>query len=69
MRVPVSVHTRYFMANKKALVDSGATDNFIHPAFTKRLGITMTPLEKPKRIYNIDNTTNKSGSITHSLEL
>ena len=29
----------------------------------------MTPLEKPKWIYNIDNTSNKSGSITHSLEL
>ena len=57
------------MADKKALVDSGATDNFIHPAFAKRLGLTMTPLEKPKRIYNIDNTSNKSGSITHSLEL
>ena len=69
MRVPVSIRTRYFMADKKALVDSGATDNFIHPAFTKRMGVTMTPLEKPKRIYNIDNTTNKSGSITHSLEL
>ena len=57
------------MANKKALVDSGATDNFIHPAFAKRLGLTMTPLEKPKRIYNINNTSNKVGSITHSLEL
>ena len=57
------------MADKKALVDSGATDNFIHPAFAKRLGLSMTPLEKPKRIYNIDNTSNKSGSITHSLEL
>ena len=69
MHVPVSIHTRYFMADKKALVDSGATDNFIHPAFAKRLGLTMTPLEKPKRIYNIDNTSNKVGSITHSLEL
>ena len=57
------------MADKKALVDSGATDNFIHPAFTKRLGLSMTPLDKPKRIYNIDNTSNKAGSITHSLEL
>ena len=45
------------------------TDNFIHPAFAKRLGLTMTPLEVPKRIYNIDNTSNKVGSITHSLEL
>ena len=69
MRVPVSIRTRYFMADKKALVDSGATDNFIHPAFAKRLGLAMTLLEKPKKIYNIDNTSNKSGSITHSLEL
>ena len=69
MRVPVSIRTHYFMAEKKALVDSGATDNFIHPAFAKRLGLSMTPLEKPKWIYNIDNTSNKSGSITHSLEL
>ena len=69
MRVPVSIRTRYFMADKKALVDSGATDNFIHPAFAKRLGLAMVPLEKPKKIYNIDNTSNKSGSITHSLEL
>ena len=69
MHVPVSIRTRYFMADKKALVDSGATDNFIHPAFAKRLGLAMTPLDKPKWIYNIDNTSNKAGSITHSLEL
>ena len=69
MRVPVSIRTCYFMADKKALVDSGATDNFIHPTFAKRLGLAMTPLEKPKRIYNINNTSNKAGSITHSLEL
>ena len=69
MHIPVSICTRYFMAEKKALVDSGATDNFIHPAFAKRLRLMMMPLEKPKRIYNIDNTSNKAGSITHSLEL
>ena len=69
MCIPVSIRTCYFMANKKALVDSGATDNFIHPAFAKRLGLAMTLLDKPKWIYNIDNTSNKAGSITHSLKL
>ena len=69
MRVPVSIRMCYFMANKQALVDSGATNNFIHPNFAKKLGLKMTLLEKPKRIYNIDNMNNRVGSITHSLEL
>ena len=69
MHVPVSIRTCYFMADKKALVDSGATDNFIHPNFAKRMGVKLQELEKPKHIYNIDNTSNKAGSITHSLKL
>ena len=69
MQVPVSIRTCYFMADKKALVNSGATNNFIYPAFAKWLGLKMTLLEKPKWIYNIDNTSNKAGSITHLLEL
>ena len=39
MRVPVSIRASYNMADIKALVDSGATDNFIHPNFVKRMGI------------------------------
>jgi hypothetical protein len=69
MRVPVSICTRYFMADKKALVDSGATNNFMHPAFAKRMGLGLQELQTPKKIFNIDNTTNKSGMITHFLDL
>jgi hypothetical protein len=69
MRVPVSIRTSYFMANKKALVDSGATDNFMHPAFAKRMGLGLQELPNPKKIFNIDNTSNKSGMITHFLDL
>jgi hypothetical protein len=57
------------MADKKALVDSGATDNFMHPAFAKRMGLGLQKLPNPKKIYNIDNTSNKSGMITHYLDL
>jgi predicted aspartyl protease len=57
------------MANKKALVDSGATNNFMHPAFAKRMGLGLQTLPTPKKIFNIDNTTNKSGMITHFLDL
>jgi hypothetical protein len=69
MRVPVSIRTSYFMADKKALVNSGATDNFMHPAFTKRMGLGLRELSNPKKIFNINNTTNKSGMITHYLDL
>jgi hypothetical protein len=57
------------MADIKALVDSGATDNFIHLNFVKRMGLGQRELDKPKNIYNIDNTTNKLGQITHYLSL
>ena len=69
MRIPVSIRTRYFMADKRALVDSGATDNFINLKFARRMGLGLQKLENPKKIYNIDNTSNKSGSITHFLDL
>jgi hypothetical protein len=59
----------YFMADKKALVDSGATDNFMHPAFAKQMGLGLQLLPTPKKIFNIDNTTNKSGMITQFLDL
>jgi hypothetical protein len=48
MRIPVSIRTSYFMADKKALVDSGATDNFMHPAFAKRMGLGLQKLPNPK---------------------
>jgi hypothetical protein len=45
MCVPVSIRTSYFMADKKALVNSGATDNFIAPCIRKKdgTGVTRTP--------------------------
>jgi hypothetical protein len=69
MRIPVSVRASYNMADIKALVDSRATDNFIHPNFVKRMGLRQRELDKPKNIYNIDNPTNKAGQITHYLSL
>ena len=57
------------MAEVKALVDSGATDSFIKPAFAKRMGIGLKELDAPKKIWNIDNTENKAGLITHCADL
>ena len=59
MKVPVSFRTLHAMANKTILVDSGATDNFIHPKLLKLLGLGRQLLERPQKIWNIDGTTNK----------
>ena len=70
MQIPVNIHTRYYEAdNQKALVDSGATDCFIHPRLAERMKVGMQAFDKPKKIFNIDNMENKSGSITHFIDL
>ena len=69
MRIPVLIHTSYFMVNKNALIDSGATNNFIHPNFVARMGIQPKVLERPCKIWNADSTENKEGMITHYLDL
>src|SRR5450432_3254636 len=48
MRIPVSIRTSYFMADKRALVDSGATDNFINLAFAKRMGLGLQQPPHPR---------------------
>ena len=69
MKVPVSFQTLHATADKTILVDSGATDNFIHPKLLKRLGLGSQPLERPQKIWNVDGTTNKAGVVTHCMDL
>ena len=69
MRIPVSIQTCYNKADKKALEDSGAMNNFIHPQFTKQMGIGMKKLKQPRKIWNIDNMENVAGKITHYISL
>ena len=69
MKVPVSFRTLHATADKTILVDSGATDNFIHPKLLKQLGLGSQPLDRPRKIWNIDGTTNKAGALTHCVDL
>ena len=69
MKVPISFRTLHATADKKILVDSGATDNFIHPKLLRQLGLGSQPLERPQKIWNIDGTTNKAGALTHCVDL
>ena len=69
MKILVSFRTAYARADKQILVDSGATDNFIHPQLIKRLALGTQKLEHTRKIWNIDGTNNKAGRITEYVDL
>ena len=69
MKIPVSFRTAYARADKNILVDSGATDNFIDPRLIQRLRLGTHPLERARKIWNIDGTNNKAGMITNYVDL
>ena len=69
MRVPVSLCTSYSMADKKALIDLGATNNFINPQFTKRMKLGTRKLPQVCKIWNIDGSLNKGGLLTDYIDL
>jgi hypothetical protein len=56
MKVPVSFRTLHAMADKHILVDSGATDNFIHPKLLRRLGLGTQALDRPRK--NLEHRQN-----------
>ena len=70
-----AVHTKIILhlqnkrANTQALVDSGATENFIHHQLIKWFNIPTTPLSQPRTARNVDGSLYKSGKITEKVEL
>jgi len=56
-------------AEEEALLDSGATENFIDINTVKRLRLGTKQLEFQRPVYNVDGTPNKHGTITHTCNL
>ena len=48
-----------------ALLDSGANTTFIDVSVTERLGLPLTPLTNPIRVFNVDGSRNSAGDVTH----
>ena len=69
MKVPITIETSYKKAEVPSLVDSGATDNFISPQTVRRLCLGIAKLDKPKWLFNVDDTQNKAGEVTHFIDL
>jgi Retroviral aspartyl protease len=53
----------------KALVDSGAMDNFIDFHTVNKLKLETQKIPNPRRVLNMDETQNQGGLIEHSVHL
>ena len=49
---------------ENALIDSGATDNFLTPKLAQRLGLKVQKLQIPKPILTVDGSEHVQGDIT-----
>ena len=65
----IQIHSRTLHQDAHALIDSGATDNFISPDLVDHFFIPTISLHKPKTVRNIDGTRNSVGTINQAAHL
>ena len=69
IHMPFRLHTIDHTAEGVALIDSGATHNFMDRRMVKRLRVGSKPLAVPQSIRNVDGTNNRDGILTRYTDL
>ena len=67
--IPLTVNMWHKTTKIEALLDCGATHNFIDPRTIKTLAMGINPLKQPLIVHNVDGTVNKGGTISHYCNL
>jgi hypothetical protein len=65
MTLHVFVHLRLKRAETVALLDSGATENFINISYTQKLNLPIRRLTQERRLFNVNGTPNKAGTLKY----
>jgi hypothetical protein len=69
MTVQCYLHLIAKRAEIVALIDSGATKNFLNLSYAKWLRLPIKALKTPRKLYNVDGTENKAGELQHYVDL
>src|ERR1700744_4545974 len=64
MTVSLTVNMWHKTTKLEALLDCGATHNFIDPRTIKTLAMGTNQLKQPLLVHNVDGTINQGGTIT-----
>src|SRR5487761_1611010 len=69
MTIRFFIHSRLKRAESLALIDSGATENFISLEYAKYLHLPIKRLAQPRKLFNVDKTPNKGGDLQFYTDL
>jgi hypothetical protein len=69
MTVHFFIHTKSKRAKALALVDSGATENFMNLDYAHYLHLPIQQLAQPRKLYNVDGTSNQSRDLLYYSDL
>jgi hypothetical protein len=63
MNIPFELNTVQKTTDEMALLDSGATENFLDESMWEQLQIERVKLPVPLMVHNVDGTENRQGKI------
>jgi hypothetical protein len=69
MTMRVYLHSSNKRAKNLALLDTGATENFINLDYAKYLRLPIKQFDKPQLLLNVDGTENRAGSLKYYTDL
>ncbi len=69
MTLCVFMHSKSKRADTIALLDLGATENFMSLQYAKYLHLPIKVLAEPQRLFNVDGTRNKAGDLKYYTDL
>jgi hypothetical protein len=69
MMVRIYLHSVAKRTEMLALLDSGATENFLNLTYARWLQLPIKQLATPRPLINVDGTENKSGELRYYADL
>jgi hypothetical protein len=69
MMLRIFLHSKSKRAKAVALLNSGATENFMSLDYTKYLHLPIKTLKEPRKLFNVDRTPNCAGDLKYFTDL
>src|SRR6266853_2546317 len=69
MMLCVYLHSKSKRAETIALLNSGATENFMSLDYAKHLHLPIKMLKEPRELFNVNGTLNKAGDLKYYTDL